>query len=160
MSHLILTSSFGRTLIPFDPPLNSFSEARERLVAMHELCLKELDVEGVMLERYVPPNQWWQWCMFALTMWTFTTLPFRASLLPESRSLINKAWSLGGTAPWLARLAYQMSPLTLAFMIVVHGWECYVMGFRRLRRYEVEVFSWVWWCWVLDVWCEGFGGVC
>jgi Protein of unknown function (DUF2470) len=157
LNHLILSSSFGRTLVPFDPPLKTLSEARERLVAMHEYCLKELDVDGTMLQEYRLPNQWWQWTLMIVCGWCFTTLPFRSLIHPSSNSWISSVYSVGGKAPWLAEFAYTVAPLTLGIMLFVHGWEAMTMVRTRMRRYEVEMFSGVWWCWVLDCFVEGVG---
>ena len=157
LNHLILSSSFGRTLVPFDPPLKSFGEVRERLVAMHETCIKELDVDGVVLDRFVSPNRWWQIGLFTICSVVFTTLPFRSLIKPETHSVISKIYSLGGYAPWLANFAYTVAPLTLTIMCMIHGYEAWTMARTRMRRYEVEMFNWVWWCWVGDAFIEGIG---
>jgi hypothetical protein len=156
-SHLIITSTFGRTLIPFQPPLKSFTEARTRLVAMHEECVRELDVEGVMVESYVLPNRAWMWGMHLFCWWNYITLsPPVRHLILEPGNLVNAVWSLNGTVPGLAKLAYDLSTLTLGIMIAAHGYEAYKMS-ERLRRVEVEMFGSVWWGWVLDVLSAGFG---
>lgn len=157
LDHLILQTSFGRVLIPFTPPLKSFSEARERLVGMHEECLTKLGVDGVMLTEYRLPNRLWQWGMVGISLWNFGTLPFRESILPSSGSWISQVWSLGGLLPGLAKLTYTLAPATLWFMIVMHAGEAVYMGTTVMRRYEVEIFSGVWWAWVLDTATEGFG---
>ena len=56
LEHMIIESSFGRCLVPFNPPLESYSEARERVVAMHQECLRGLDVDEVVIDRYSLPS--------------------------------------------------------------------------------------------------------
>lgn len=159
LDHLILVSSFGRTLIPFTPPLISFSEARERLVSMHEECLRELDVEGVMVDFCPVPDKVVYYVWMAFCSWVVCTLPLGEMVLPESRTWVASVWSVGGYVPGLARLAYQLGPATMWFIGVVHAVEAVVMVRGRLRRCEVEVFSKAWWGWVVDVLLTGFGGM-
>ena len=157
LEHMIIESSFGRCLVPFSPPLESYSDARERVVAMHQECLRGLDVDEVVIDRYSLPSGPLQCTLAFLTTWTFATFPFRAQLSPESGSLLSWAWSIGGLFPGLARLAYLTAPYVLVFMVVVHGAEAAHMARGRLRRHSVEAFSGVWWAWVVDTFFEGFG---
>ncbi|KIW94280.1 uncharacterized protein Z519_05596 [Cladophialophora bantiana CBS 173.52] len=155
--HMIISSGFGRHIIQFEPPMKSLMEARERLVTMHELCLKQLDLSDVVVERYVPPDRAWQWMLCGLCVLISTTFPFRESLRLESGSWISKLWSLDGAAPWLARLSYTLAPAVLGVMVTVHCGEAMWFIQRRLRRHWVEWGSATWWCWVLDCLLEGGG---
>jgi hypothetical protein len=157
VDHLILTSSFGRTLIPFKPALKSLAEARERLVAMNEESLKELDVDGTMIDIFPLPDKAVHWIWLGFCSWVIFTLPFRQQIHPDSGSTLSKIWSLGGTAPWLAKLAYTLGPATLWFIGIIHSVEAVVMATGRLRRHEVEMFSGVWWGWIVDVLLMGGG---
>ena len=156
-SHLLLESSFGRTLVPFTPPLSSLSDSRGRLVEMHETCLRELQVDGVMVNRFTLPNRWWSVLLFVVCAWCFGTLPLRGLILPESGSVVSRVYSVNGHVPQLARLAYVLAPWTWCGMVIIHGLEARQMIRTRLWTYEVEVFSWVWWCWVGDAFIEGIG---
>ena len=124
---------------------------------MHETCLKELNVDGVMLDRNVPPNRWWQIALFTTCFVCFTTFPLRPLIKPETHSFISAIYSVGGYAPWLAEFTYTVAPLALTGMLCIHGWEATFMTRTRMRRYEVELFSWLWWAWVGDAFVEGFG---
>ncbi|ETI20677.1 hypothetical protein G647_07019 [Cladophialophora carrionii CBS 160.54] len=155
--HMLVESSYGRHVIPFEPPMKSLMEARERLVNMHVLCLEKLDVSDVVVKNYVPPDRVWQWMLSGLCLLILSTFPFRSSLRPESGSVIAKIWSLGGAAPWLARLSHTLSPLVLTTVIVLHAGEAVWFINRRLNRHWVETGTAVWWCWVLDCLLEGGG---
>ncbi|KAK5209103.1 hypothetical protein LTR41_005502 [Exophiala xenobiotica] len=155
--HVIITSSYGRHVVPVEPPMKSLMESRERLVSMHNDCLAELGLSDVVLDRYVPPDRAWQWALSALCALIFATFPFRESLLPESGSVIAWIWSLGGTLPGLARLGYTLQPFVLGVMLVLHAGEAVWFANTRLKRYWVEVGTAVWWFWVLDCALEGFG---
>jgi hypothetical protein len=155
--HMIITSAYGRHVVPLEPPMKSLMEARERLVAMHNTCLTELGLSEVVLEHYVGPDRAWQWCLSALCVLIFVTFPFREQLRPESGSVIAWIWSLGGALPGLARLAYSLQPLVLGVMVILHGGEAVWFASSKLPRYWVETGTWVWWCWVLDCLLEGVG---
>ena len=155
--HIILSSSYGRHVVQFEPPMKSLMEARERLAEMHNLCLRELHVSDVVVEGYTPPDRVWQYLLSSLCLLIFVTFPFRESLRPESGSLVAKIWSLGGVAPWLARLSYTLAPFTLGFIVVAHGAEALWFINRRLNRHWVETGSMSWWCWVVDCLVEGAG---
>ncbi|KAI1610171.1 hypothetical protein EDD36DRAFT_443535 [Exophiala viscosa] len=154
--HMIITSSYGRHVVSLDPPMKSLIEARERLVAMHNECLAALGLSDVVLKSYTPPDRAWQCALSALCLLIFATFPFREQLRPESGSVIASIWSLGGLVPGLARLSYTLQPYVLGIMVVLHGAEA-VWFTNRLKRYWVEVGTWVWWCWVGDCLLEGVG---
>ena len=155
--HMIISSTYGRHVVQFEPPMKSFSEARERLADMHNLCLRELDLSDVVVRRYAPPDRLWQWMLSGLVVLIFSTFPFRESLRPESGSVVAKIWSVGGMAPWLARLSYTLAPVTLGFVAIVHSGEAVWFINRRLKRHWVEAGTVAWWCWVVDVLVEGIG---
>lgn len=157
LDHLIITSAFGRHTIPLDPPMNSLSEARERLVSMHTDCLDKLGLSDIVVDSYTPPNRAWQWALSALCALIFATFPFRDQLRPESQSVISSIWSIGGWVPQLARLAYTLQPVVLGFMGVVHVAEAVWFANQKLSRHWVEVGSGVWWAWVADCVLEGVG---
>ncbi|KIW37659.1 uncharacterized protein PV06_10299 [Exophiala oligosperma] len=154
--HMILRSGYGRHVVDMVPPMKSLTDARERLVEMHNSCLEELGLSDVVVDRYTPPNRAWQIGLSALCVLIFTTFPFRQSLLDQN-TLPGRIWSLGGAAPWLARLSFGLQPLVLTVMVVVHLGEAAWMANTRLKKHWIEVGSWVWWFWVLDCAVEGFG---
>ncbi|KAJ9612964.1 hypothetical protein H2200_002905 [Cladophialophora chaetospira] len=155
--HIIIESSYGRHVIPFEPPMKSLMEARERLVDMHNLCLRELDLSDVVVKNYVLPDRAWQWLLSGLCLLIYATFPFRESLKPESGSVSSKIWSLGGVAPWLAKLSYTLAPYILGFVVVAHCGETLWLINGRLKRHWVEAGSAVWWFWVADCMTEGGG---
>ena len=157
LNHMVIKSSFGRCMVPFDPPLKSFAEVRERVVAMHQEALKGLDVEDLLVDEYKFPNRWWMWLLMGLTTTTMITFPFRSQLHPDSGSFISQIWSLGGLVPQLAKLAYKLSPIVWPLTILIHLGEAAHMARGRLTRYQVEMFSGVWWMWVVDNFFEGVG---
>jgi hypothetical protein len=159
-THLILTTTQSRLLIPLSPPLDSsLKDARERLVEMHNTCLAALGIaaQGVIVEAYVPPNALYQVFTLVSVASVLFTLPFRAALHPDSGSWLSWYWSLGGMVPGVARLAYAVAPLVWWLTLAIHVGETVWFVRTRLGRFSVVPFTGVWWCWVVDCFFEGFG---
>lgn len=51
LDHMVIESSFGRCLIPIDPPMKSYAEARDRVVAMHQESILDDDLIDRSLHR-------------------------------------------------------------------------------------------------------------
>jgi hypothetical protein len=157
-THLTMSSSFGRLLVPLDPPLASLAQSRERLVAMHAECLEALGVEDVEVTEYRRPNRTWQWGFMAGVVAVYVSFPFGESMRPGSGGWGARLWSLDGRVDWLGELAWFLKgKFLLPLVVAIHVVEAYVMATGRLRRYNVEVMGRVWWCWVVSVFLEGFG---
>jgi hypothetical protein len=157
-SHMIVQSSYGRHVIPFNPEMKDFREARDRLVKMHEECKDALDLSDIVVDRYALPDRLWQWGVISLCILIFATLPWRENVVKQG-TWSHAIWSLGGRAEWLAKLSYTMAPLTLGIIVMAHGAEAGWMMTGRLRRHWVETGSWVWWGWVLDNLVQGSGAL-
>jgi hypothetical protein len=159
LEHMIITSSFGRCLIPFTPPLTSYAEVRERVVSMHHEALRQLDVYDVMVTRYVAPDRIWMWVLGTLTTVTMITLapPFWPYLHPDTGSWVSKVWTFGGLARWNGVLAWKLAPVMWPVTIAIHVGEAVYMAMGRLRRGQVETGGGLWWAWVVDNFLEGFG---
>ncbi|KPI39069.1 uncharacterized protein AB675_4673 [Cyphellophora attinorum] len=159
-NYLILTTSSPerRLLIPLEPPLPAnLSGARERLVSMHNTCLTALNLSDIVITEYRHPTKWWEWSAGFMVLLILLTFPFRSHIHPDSNSLISKIWSVGGLAPWHAKLAYVLAPLVLPAVWIIHVGEVVGCMLPRLRKYGVEAGSRVWWCWMGDCFLEGGG---
>lgn len=154
--HMILNSYYGRHVVPFNPPMKSLTEGRERLVAMHQQCLQALDLSDIVIDTYEAPRTAQTYLVAGLVSLILATFPFRQSLRPESGSLIYQIWSLGGLVPGLASLSYTLAPAVLAVIIVAHVTESAYFARSRLRRHWVETFSRVWWAWLSECLMVGF----
>lgn len=163
LDHMTIKSSYGRSLIPLDPPLKSYGEARERMVQMNAEALQGLGLSDIKITEYVPPKMGWQMGMFGLCLICFVSFsPFGSKDLgPEavhSRvNLLYSFWSLGGLVPGLSYFAHDVAIYVFVFMCVVHGGEASWLAYSRLQKHQVPMFTLVWWQWVLSCFIEGFG---
>lgn len=157
LNHICITHPGGRNLISIDPPMNSLSDSRGRLVEMHKSCLTALDMSEFKVEKFVLPNKPWQWFTHFITLWTFTIFALYPAedFLPGQRTLPSKVYSMGGMTPWLAQFAYHVKDWVLLGMLVIHTVEAGVMARGRLRRFWVPRFSRMWWLWTTATFSGG-----
>jgi hypothetical protein len=171
LTHLLIstTSAFtnyttnrttARNYIPLTPPMSSFSEARERLVAMHNESLAGLGMSEIAVTRYQPPSSPFHLFVFALCLWCWLSFCYRPNLLPNAPvKAIYDFWSVGGYWPGLASFSYFLQPFTICFMLVVHISETVYLARTRLQKHQVKTGSPVWWSWVISSFIEGFGAI-
>lgn len=161
LDHIIISHSGGRNIVPITPPMDSLTEARERLITMHKDCLAALGLSDFKVDTFLLPNKPWQWfthLVTALCFVTFSIYPAEA-FLPEANTLASKIWSIGGLVPGLARTAYHVKDSVLALMIVIHVGEAAYFARARLRKFWVGTFTSVWWAWTAAVFNGGVAGI-
>ena len=160
-THLIITHPQGRSLIPLNPPLSdSLSDARPRLIQMHNDCLTALDLSPIHINTFFWPNKVWQYLTHFAAGFTFLsfTLFSPSSFLQGSGSIAYTIWSFGGLAPWHAWLASVLCRPVLLGMVLIHGTEVVWFERTRLRKFWIERWSGVWWAWVCCVFVGGVAG--
>jgi hypothetical protein len=163
LSHMTIKSSYGRSLIPLDPPLKTYAEARDRMVQMNAEALTGLGLSEFKVTEYVPPKMGWQMGVFGLCLVGFVSFsPFGSPDLGREAAnsrvnLLYLFWSLGGLVPELSFLAHDLATYSFVFMCVVHSGEALWLAYSRLQKHQVEAFTLVWWQWVLSCVVEGFG---
>jgi hypothetical protein len=163
LDHMTVKSSYGRSLIPLDPPLNGYGEARERMVRMNAEALKGLGLSDIKVTEYVPPKMGWQLGMFGLCLVAFVSFsPFGSPDLGREAAnsrvnLLYLFWSVGGLVPGLSFFAHDLAIYLFVFMCVIHGGEASWLAYSRLSKHQVPAFTLVWWQWVLSCFIEGLG---
>ncbi|PYH79897.1 hypothetical protein BO82DRAFT_355893 [Aspergillus uvarum CBS 121591] len=149
----------NRYTVALDPPLQSFSETRARLVAMHKECLERLHLSDIKITTYRVPSRPGDVLAFLICLSGILAFSRRENLLPggwvyEGLRLETGWWWPQGFAGFCAR----MQPAVLAFTLVVHAFEASVLAYTRLRKHGVALGSGVWWAWLLSTMVEGFQG--
>lgn len=161
---LILSSSEEqggrkRYYIPLTPPLPSLTspsisaEIRQRLKDMHGACLAGLGLSPIKITRYIPPQSAMEMVTFVCVVLTMLSFSWRGNFQPGSP--FYQTFGLG-YVPAFAGFCRAIQPWLLASTLTIHGGEAVWMARTRLRRHQVEEWSWLWWRWVGTCFFEGF----
>lgn len=138
--------------VPLIPPLQSWSDARPRLVEMDVTARKALGISDVIVTEYRAPIpvELAVFCSVAFYFFCAASLPW---FLPGTT-----AWRVvdtifpGGAAGyrWLVRALFWP-------VMAIHATEAFLFDRWRLRKYSVERWSSLWWTWELSCFIEGLG---
>lgn len=152
LSDLLITAQGTRYTVPLDPPMKSMSEARTRVMAMHQNCLSKLGLSDVVVTEYRPPRGFHA-VVFGLCLCTYALYSRRAHFVPGSWVYDN----LLARMPRFAEICYKIQPALIWGMLAIHGGEAVLLMFRRLKPHRVPVFSRLWFTWVGSNLIEGVG---
>lgn len=139
--------------IPLEPPMQSWREARERLVQMDKNCLDGLGRSDITVKQYTRPRGAHA-VIFVVCALTYVLVSRWANALPGS-FIYDHVLSY---SPGFAGFVAQVQPAVLALMIGIHVVEASIMA-RRLQRHNVAQLSGLWWQWVASCFIEGFGAL-
>jgi hypothetical protein len=151
LSSLTINTSSKDYTIPLDPPLQSWSEARTRLVAMDVSSRTKLQRAPVTVTKYLPPSAGFPIVVFVTCFVTYIMLSTPSFVEPNgwAYELLLK-W-----VPGLPEFTQAWRLWILIPMIGIHLTEAGLMV-RWLRWANVRVGSGVWFAWVGSCFIEGF----
>lgn len=148
----ITLSAGGRKLyVPLDPPMKSYSEARERVVKMDQECIAALGRDSITIKEYRAPKGFHA-VIFATCFSTYILLSRQANMLPGS---FLYEW-IFRFVPQFAAFIFKIRLIVLYPMLAIHLFETFLMS-RKLERHSVPLFSKLWWSWCLSAFVEGVG---
>ncbi|KAL5359654.1 hypothetical protein BJX96DRAFT_148840 [Aspergillus floccosus] len=147
LNDLLIVANKTRYTIPLTPPLTSLSEARPRVVAMHQHCLQKLGLSPVVINEYRAPRGV-QSLIFLTCLGLMLGFARRAHFVEGS-------WVERTLGAELAQKAWTVQPWVLWGMLGAHVLEATLLAVTRLRPYGVELFSRVWWMWMASTVVEG-----
>ncbi len=165
LDHMIISTSqsftvsnrnVARNYIPITPPMSSFSEARERMVAMDNESLKGLGLSDITVTTYRLPRGY-HWAVLFATTISFISFSRPELTDPRHGGFLYDFWSVNGCAPQLAQLAHTLQPYTFAAMVVIHTSEAVYLARTRLRKHGVKAGGALWYAWMVSCFLEGFG---
>lgn len=151
-SSMTILSSNGQCTVPIDPPLTSWSQARERVVAMDAEATAGLGRSNITVKKYKRPRGVMA-VVFVAAACTFVVFAKRSNF--EAGSFLYD--NVLKYAPGFAKWCYKIQPLVIYPMATIHGWEAYHMQKSRLEKHNVPFMSKLWWKWVLSTFVEGVG---
>ncbi|KAG8627133.1 hypothetical protein KVT40_004616 [Elsinoe batatas] len=149
LSDITFQSDAGRFSTPLNPPMTSFREARERLVAMDKECVQALGRSDITIRDFETPYGWYLY-LFIIVSATFVAFSRRANFAPNSLAAAIMP-------DVLRRFNYAIQPYLLFGLFAIHGTEAYVMANGRLKKHNVNMRTKTFWLWVGDAFIEGFG---
>ena len=151
-SSLTIRSSGTNYNIPIKPPMTAWSEVRQRVVALDAEAVAGLGRSSIAVKSYVKPYGS-MLVVFAACVITWTSFSRRANF--ESGSLLYE--SILRYVPQFANFCWQVQPLVIYPMLVLHTSEATYMAHSRLSKHTVPFGSQLWWTWVCSTFIEGFG---
>lgn len=153
LTNLIIRANGTRYVVAIDPPMKDYTEARGRLVALHNESLKKLGRLDVTLTEYRAPRGV-QAVIFALCLYTYVSCFRRENLLPGSFVYENLGYKF---VPAFAHFVYNIQPLLFPGVIGIHILESALLAVKRLKPLGVPFMSGLWFAWMASTFVEGFG---
>ena len=133
--------------IPFEPPMESLREARERVVEMDKECRDALGKSDITVKEFAPPTGIYA-LEFAIVAATF--LSYSRRYWFEKGQVVERL--LG---PAFARFSWTIQPWLIVFMVGLHTAEVIYFIRNHLREHSVNIRSLLWWKWVATTFVEG-----
>lgn len=151
-SSMTINSVGRRYDIPITPSMTAWSEVRPRVVAMDAEAVEGLGRSPVTVKKYVRPYG------FMLVVFVACALTFVCFSRPTNfkpGSLLYD--SILKHVPQFAKFCWQVQPLVIYPMLVLHMGEAIYMARSRLSKHTVPFGSQLWLSWVCSTFIEGFG---
>ena len=153
LSNLIVKANGTRYIVPIDPPMKDYGEARGRLVALHKKSLERLGRSDVTLSEYRAPRGM-QAVIFGLCLFTYVSCFQRSNLLPGSFVYEHLGYKY---VPDFAHFVYRIQPLLFPAVVGIHLFESALLAILKLKPHGVPVLSGLWCSWMASCFVEGFG---
>ncbi len=150
---LTLKTSGGTSFqIPIAPAMDSWADARSRVVAMDDEASASLKRSNITVKKYARPTGFMA-IVFTAVVSTLAVYSKRSNFQAGSLPYDNVWVYTPGFAQWSCKI----QPVILYMMIIIHASEAVYMILGRLRKHTVPTFSKLWWKWALSTFFEGVG---
>lgn len=127
--------------------MNSYREARDRVVELDKQCRTALGQSDVAVKAYLPPTGRQgiaSWVVLATFIAYSQRWWFARGEVVES--------VLGST---FAKFSWNIQPTLLGFLVVIHGLEMVYFCSVKLKHHSVNVRSPAFWLWTASTFIEG-----
>ncbi|KAL2111337.1 hypothetical protein VUR80DRAFT_10235 [Thermomyces stellatus] len=150
-SMTIRTADGAEHVIPFDPPMKSYAEARKRAVEMDAAAREGLGLGDVDVGEFLPP--------WGLGLFSFTAVALYIACC------LSLPWQVPGSPlysfwdavfPGGARMQEWVVRAIRLPVLGIHLLEALHLDRTRLAKYGVRRGSGVWWAWMCSCFIEGF----
>lgn len=141
-----------QVVIPFDPPMKSLREARERLVQLDKEALEALGRSDITVTRYSPPHEGniLHVINFTQCLVTYIAFSYPANFRPGSLLYDN----LLSSVPRFSGFCLAIQPFLLGIMLSIHVTETVIM-YKKLARHGLTLYDAIWWAWMGSAFVEG-----
>ncbi|KAF2654071.1 integral membrane protein-like protein [Lophiostoma macrostomum CBS 122681] len=140
-----------QAIIPFDPPLKSLREARERLVQMDKDSTQSLGRSDIRITEFIPCYvKLGHFLNFSQCMLTYLLLPRSANFKPGSLLFDHLLYRVPAFANFISAVRLYI----VVIMVGIHVVESSLMV-KKLRKHGVTPLDRVWWLWVGTAFVEG-----
>ena len=152
LSSMTLKDAKAEThVVPFEPAMKSFAEARTRAVSMDAAAREGLGLADVSISSYTPPRGFalFVFCAVAFYFACFFSLPWQVPGSPQ-RAIWDAVFPGGAAAQeWVVRAIFVP-------VLGIHFVEILVLERTGVAWYGVRWGSGVWWAWVGSCFFEGY----
>lgn len=155
LNDIKFTCGGQQVVMPFDPPMKTLKEARERLVQLDKDALKALGHSDITVTNYVPPWAPGQHYIHIINSAAclFTWIIFARKANFQSGSFVHD--NLLSRFPSWSEFCLAIQPFLISIMFIIHAVEAVLMA-RKLSRHGLTPFDGIWWAWVGSAFNEGF----
>lgn len=151
LTHIKISYGGKQAVIPFDPPMKSLREARERLVQMDKDSLQALGRSDITITKFIPPYvHLGHLANFTQCFLTYTFFGRPSNFKAGSLLYDNLLFRL----PRFANFCLTIQPYLFGIMISIHTFESVLM-IRKLAKHGLTPFELIWWYWVGTCFVEG-----
>lgn len=151
LSHLIIRSKAGRNIIPLEPPMESWVQARERMVEMHHASYKGLGRSEITVTEYRPPKTASQISSLAALLVMYYVFSSRRNF--QDGSMLHGM--LLRHFPGFEQFGYKAQPYVVSVLLIAHIVETTSLVRTRLRRHGIPLGSSLWWKWTVSCFIDG-----
>jgi len=113
---------------------------------------KSLGVHEVQVKDYVRPRLVRHQIVMGLCVSTYLSFILRPFFAPGSKFYVEK---VEGSRFW--ETIVWMQGIVIIPMFLIHFTEIWLIDRKKLKRFDVEIGSLVWWKWMISCFMEGFG---
>lgn len=141
-----------QAVIAFDPPMKSFSEARERLVQMDQDALKALGRSDIPITKFIPCyTNIYHLLNFSICITTLVVFSSASNFKPGSLLFNNLFFRF----PGFANFCLNIQPYLFGIMLCIHTVESTLMV-NKLTNHGLTPADTLWWQWAGTCFVEGF----
>lgn len=154
LSSMDFQTADGRThIIPINPPMKTWADARTRTVDMDRESRAALGISHLRITEYLPPRSPLHISVFSICLCTYV-------ILATKHKMVKGTWVYDTVLPFFPggpeSFLWLANKVALP-MVALHLGEAFWLDRSRLRKYGVAMGTGLWFKWIGSCFIEGFG---